>query len=204
MLRKTLELLQEHTEDAEYWRCHKLFKHYEKEITAYPASIRYHHTEQGGYIRHILEVMQYVIQLEYPQLVRLAFLHDVDKLERYQIDTEKPTAPQLKYAKSLGIMIEPIDSKTSISVKINNTKNNLNDPIQYFTYRDFIPMDESANVIRICSNFDIKFSIEDVHCLCCHHGGWSHAGTRGELSPLATVLHCADLMSSNINGKDLL
>ena len=201
MINKIFELLK-NIED--YPKCLALTKYYEKEISIFPASIKWHHTEQGGYIRHVYEVMQYVIQLGYPQLVRLAFLHDVDKLERYQIDTEKPTGPQLKYAQSLGILIEPIDSKTSVSVKINNAKNNLNDPIQYFTYREVPAMDEAANVMRICSNFDIKFNLEDVHCLCCHHGGWSHAGQRGGLSPLATILHCADLMSTNINGKELL
>jgi hypothetical protein len=140
---------------------------------------------------------------ERTRLMRLAFLHDVDKLERYEIDPEKPTAAQAKYAADLGIKLTPEDSKSTVSVKIDNCKNKLDAPLRYFRYRPGIPpADEAARVVRISAAHGLLLDDEDVHAISCHHGGWSDAGKRGSMSPVATLLHCADLMSANLYGKE--
>lgn len=183
----------------------RVYTKYGLEMTDYPAAIKHHHTERGGYIRHIWEVLtigEYINQEHVnPEcFIKLAFIHDLDKLERYEPDTEAPTAAQVKYAKSLGIEIKTIDTKSSLSTKIDNKKNGLNNPIQYYCYREKLVVDESAKVCQMCCQLGIELTDADLHCLATHHGGWSDAGKRGSLSPMATILHCADLMSARILG----
>lgn len=214
----------------------KVYSVYAIQMETFPAAIKHHHAERGGYIRHVYEVLRFcdelmnvatafqrlvddaenkfsveaLIKLAFihdaknkfsvEALIKLAFIHDLDKLERYEIDDELPIDKQMSYARSLGIIIELNECKSSLSTKINNKKNGMNNPIQYYRYKDILVIDESAKVCQMCSNLGIKLTDEDVHCLSTHHGGWSEAGKRGDLSPMATVLHCADLMSAKIYG----
>ncbi len=190
---------------------------YQTELETFPASTRFHHCEIGGYIRHVWEVIDFCrnlikdlvdtqmkigefTEIDVDALIRIAFLHDLDKLERYELDPENPTKAQVKYAIDLGIRVDSEDSKSSLSTKIDNKKNGLDKPICYFRYKDQLVVDESAKVCQMCQKLGIELSNEDIHCLACHHGGWSEAGKRGTLSPMATILHCADLMSTKILG----
>lgn len=195
-----------------------VFGKYQKEMETFPAAIKHHHAEVGGYIRHVWEVIRFcgeltevveghqilikdnVKKLDYKALIKIAFLHDLDKLERYELDPENPTKAQVKYAMDLGIPITSEDSKSSLSTKIDNKKNGIDKPISYYRYRDIMVIDESAKVCQMCQQLGIDLSDEDIHCLATHHGGWSDAGKRGTLSPMATILHCADLMSTKIMG----
>lgn len=184
--------------------CAKIIETYGAQFANHPAAIRHHHTEVGGYMRHIYEVMMIVSNLakqhgcDAAQMVKLAFIHDVDKLERYELDDEPPTGPQAKYARSLGVEITGKDSKASITVKIDNAKNGTDKPIQYYRYKDIPTADEAARVVRICAQNGMLLTDAEVHCISCHHGGWSDAGQRGNMSPEATLLHCADLISAKI------
>ena len=194
-----------------------VYKKYRDEMGSFPASIRHHHCASGGYIRHIWEVLKLCDDLvsslgwkdgmDMPgfmrqALIKLAFIHDLDKLERYEIDPESPTPKQVKYAISLHIpIIMEKESKSSLSCKINNKVNGLDDPIQYYRYKDKLVADESAMVVMICMENGIELTKEDIHCLSYHHGGWSNVGQRGgKMSPMACILHCADLMSAQILG----
>ena len=183
---------------------------YPEEMQTFPAAIKHHHAEVGGYARHIFEVVEFAKKIYGMQqfdfsiesLIKVAFLHDIDKLERYCVDSEPPTGPQLKFARSLQIPIANKESKTSLSTKIDNKKNNLNKPIQYFAYRQGIPpADESARVMRICQDLKINITDVEMSAICCHHGGWSAAANMiATMTPMATILHCADLMSAKIMG----
>lgn len=184
---------------------------YYEQLLTFPGSIRHHHSESGGYIRHICEVMDFCKMMtnnfqiprfsDHELLLKLAFIHDLDKLERYELDPEMPTKKQITYAESLGIVIDEKDCKSSLSTKIDNKKNKLNKPIQYFRYKDKLPADDSARVVRICMELGIPLTDDDVHAISCHHGGWANVLQKGGiLSPTATILHCADLMSTQILG----
>lgn len=186
----------------------KVYGRFSQRLLNFPASIKHHHAEQGGYLRHISEVIyfcEYLMNDQYPidtiMMIKLAFIHDLDKLERYKIDTEPPTTKQLNYARGLDIFIEENECKNSLSTKIDNKKNGLNNPIQRYGYVDKLVADESAMVVQICMDLGIPLIHEEVHALCCHHGGWSAAAQKGQMSPMATILHCADLMSTNLMGN---
>ena len=199
-------MLEKHLTIEDYGHCMNLAYVYKSQFMSHPAAIRWHHAEVGGYMRHVYEVMTIVLKLsaEYgcdaAQMVKLAFIHDVDKLERYELDDEPPTGPQAKYARSLGVEITGKDSKASITVKIDNAKNGTNKPIQYYRYKDIPVADEAARVVRICAENGMILTDDEVHCISCHHGGWSDAGQRGSLSAEATLLHCADLISARVYG----
>lgn len=184
--------------------------HFKDQLKAFPASIRHHHSETCGYLRHVYEVMNIAANIlenigfgvSYDSLMRVAFLHDLDKLERYELDPEKPTVKQIKYAESLGIYIEDNDSKSSLSTKIDNKKTGDKKPIQYYRYREKLGVDDSAAVVHICMEIGIKLSKEEVHAICFHHGGWADIARRdSKMSPMAVILHCADLLSAKIYGE---
>ena len=179
---------------------------YDKEFRKFPASVKHHHCESGGYLRHVYEVLTLCRGMndklcDSKSLMKVAFLHDLDKLERYEIDPEMPTKRQVDYARSLGIILDPKDSKSSVGTKIDNKKNGTNKPVQYYRYKEKLAADESAMVVRMCMELGIPLTHEEVHAISCHHGGWSALGQKGvKMSPMATILHCADLISANILG----
>lgn len=184
-----------------------LLESYGETLNTMPASVKHHHVEQGGWARHSLEVAinaaylarNWLTGLTEARLFQLCVVHDLDKLERYEVDPEPPTEAQLKYARGLGVVIDKFDSKTSMSTKIDNAKNNLNNPIHLFRYRqDLLPTDESALVVSKLADFGIALTPEELHALCCHHGGWSAVMKErghGSMSTLAVVLHAADMLS---------
>jgi hypothetical protein len=186
---------------------------YFDELRDFPAAIKHHHVEKGGYSRHIYEVVSFAkiifnnvavslgtFDFTLESLIKVAFLHDIDKLERYEFSSEDPTPAQVNYARSLCITIESYDTKSTLSTKIDNKKNKKNTPLQYFKYRDGIPpADESARVMRICQDIGVSLTDEEMSAVCCHHGGWSAAAANG-MTQMATLLHCADLMSAKITG----
>ena len=91
------ELLKAHLSSETYEQCTRLYDIYKDAFDNFPASIKWHHTRPGDYARHVHEVIQYVVKLsrdknDVERLVRLAYIHDIDKLERYQLDQEKPTS----------------------------------------------------------------------------------------------------------------
>ena len=147
-------------------------------------------------MRHVWEVLTWCDRLGAPDWVKkVAFVHDIDKLERYMLDPEPATAKQINYAAQLGIVYTKEDGKSSLSCKIDNAKGGTRE-ISYYVYRKGIPsMDESANVVRICAELGWVMDVRDISLVSCHHGGWSAAGNR-EMSAEATLLHCADLLSA--------
>jgi len=173
-----------------------------------PASTRYHHSWEGGYLQHVFEVMTYAEQFapddadfDLPQLIFLAYIHDLDKVYRYKYDTDPPSDKQISYARSLGCGIKPQYSKSVVSTMIDNAKNNTNKPIRPFTFVDKPRCDESAKVVQLLMLESICLSDEELHALAAHHGGWNNAGINaGDMTETACLLHCADLVST-VTGK---
>ena len=59
--------------------------------------------------------------------------------------------------------------------------------------------------VVVAREFGRWLSVDQTHAICYHHGGWSLAcssvhGSQPELRTSAIILHCADLMSSHIQG----
>ena len=190
-----------------------------------PASVSDHHCYPGGYIDHILEVMNNVMtnfplvvadvgKFDLQDILIASYFHDVDKLfYRYEIDPEPPSQAQLNYAKSLNVPIhEGYESKTSISFKIDAAKQNRTYDlyqVPYFRYKaGTLPFDDGAIVTIVCARNGILLNDQVISAICCHHGSWAPlvkaANTKFQIPPLGILLHVADLISARCqNGKSL-
>jgi hypothetical protein len=192
-------------------------------IRTFPASVSKHHRYPGGYYDHVLEVMNNTLTLfhlvvldvgkfDMTDALEAAYWHDIDKAVsfelgksyRYEFDPEPPTAKQLEYARNLGCDIEPWESKTSISSKIDAAKEGRTleqREIAYFRYReDVVPVDDGAIVASIAARAGVFFSLPVLSAICTHHGSWSpivmYSPKFNKPIPLGVLLHAADYMSS--------
>jgi len=186
-----------------------------------PASVGEHHAFIGGYAVHVDEVVANILKIRavsnlpedmlppVSDCVIAAYDHDIDKLlMRYERDTEEPTQAQLGhyYVKNGTIRVFADETKSTLSKKIDAAVNGQPQPIReeltWHRYRkDARNMDDSAAVLFLCGKHGLGGINEDiVHAISLHHGGWAplaQANTKIRLSRLATLLHCADLLSAS-------
>jgi len=142
-----------------------------------------------------------------------AYVHDLDKLlYRYELDPEKPTPPQAKYAASLGIEEDLLETKSTISAKIDAAKNGTildMSMVPRHTYRkDAMTFDDGAIVMKLCADHGLKLSEIALHAVCVHHGGFSalanDRGSRMQMKDLGVLIHAADLMSASVQRGEVL
>lgn len=195
-------------------------KHLEA-IKKMPASVKHHHKCMGGYYLHLTEMANNALTLfgslafasgkevHIDDLVMAVYFHDIDKLfYRYQLCEEPPTPKQIPFAESLGLQVRPYDNKQSISARIDHMKEWGEDmdesDVPYFEYQDRdYGFAEGAIQALIAAQEGIIFNLEVMHAISFAHGGWT-PGIRphDDMSPLATLLHCADMLSCKCqNGK---
>lgn len=154
-----------------------------------PAAVSHHHFWTGGILQHISEVMT-IVQVLYRIMERIrgtpttftmddailvAYIHDLDKLERYERNTTNWKTKGVAY---------PFKAK-----------------------EDLLTCESTGLIATKCAQYRIELSREHLHSLAFHHGGFSeymssvYVKYQPEMSPLATLLHCADLMSGFILGR---
>ena len=152
------------------------------QMKAMPAAVTHHHSWVGGYHQHVYEVIvNCIMQIEAMQkwygalpdgvgldtAIMLAWLHDLDKLNRYEYN---PRAnKQLFRAKPERLLCE-----------------------------------SSALVLQECAVWELRLTEADLHCLAFHHGAYAPVALAepwATSSPMATILHTADLMSAHIHGR---
>jgi len=160
----------------------KLYADIELVLKAMPAAIRWHHSEEGGLYRHTNEVISIALDIYNPlkadlkkraiienDVIIVAFTHDLEKTIKYK--KNKGYEPNRKYEKGY--------KETA------------------FLYNyDKIDMNDTAYVVQLCARYGIFFTDSHLNALTYSHGGWSV--DKGELKPLATILHAADLISSSL------
>ena len=141
------------------------------QMCSLPAGIKNHHWWPGGYTDHIWEVCRMsqmfidegIIEADQLPFTRedlfiICYVHDLDKLERYIVGTEKPSSAQMNYARNLGCNISANETKSTISGKIDAAING-----SFLTVKPFemdpvytqTPVDESAHVQNILSRYNI-------------------------------------------------
>lgn len=194
-----------------------------------PASIKFHHAFPGGYAVHIYEVVFNALMISNilrptftaevskamsaSDVVIASYVHDLDKLFwRYRRGGEPPTQPQLKLASAKGVPISEYETKTTISIKIDAAMNGQPiPPDEELSWHDRIPnipaIDDSASVLFLCNEHGLTGLTRGIlHAITLHHGGWAPLPASGEkvaMSPLATVLHSADILSANAQNGNI-
>lgn len=169
-----------HSDEISCWEVIDLIREIEKEFGYnWPASSseKTHHHWAGGYFEHVFQVMSIsasifedlsknsTLDFSLSDLLIAAYVHDLDKLERYEVDETSPTGFRKKKYKNCN---------------------------------------ETAHVLQICSHFNFILTMEQVHAITFHHGGWSVDKAYDGLSQMATILHSADLLSANVYGQTLM
>lgn len=161
----------------------KLYNDIEEQMKSIPAAIRWHHSEIGGFYRHTKEVIEIalsfynVLKQDFERrlileddVILVAFIHDLEKLDKYKFNNDYD--PGRKWEKGY--------KETQFT----------------FNY-DKIDMDDVAQVVRYCYRYGIELKDIHLNAITYHHGGWS-IDPKGKLTPLAVLLHSADLMSTNM------
>lgn len=203
----------EEENDAGYKLLMKMHTDNKGDMIMFPAAIKHHHNYAGGYIVHVNEVMMAmdglleagfdVGQVNRGQAMLAAYLHDLDKLERYEnLPFEKPTERQIETCKKHGIVIEEGESKRNVSIKIGNKFDGTDKPPEYFRFKQNggHGFDETAKVQQMLVPYGLALPNEVLHAITMHHGGYAvHADEfYMNMSPMATLLNMADMVSSKI------
>jgi len=164
----------------------RIYDDIEKELKSKPASTRHHHLEEGGLYRHTKEMMNLALDIfdKYPntydctrdEVIVAGFVHDFNKLDLY---VPAPEWKKLKYGQKFD--------------KVNRTWIN-----------------ESARTVRLCAEYGLILNDMVLNAVCLHHGGWvpdinSKFGfvESQHFTNLATILHCADLLSAFVFGRKI-
>lgn len=160
----------------------KLYTIVEVEFNTMPASVKYHHVKPGDLGRHVKEVMSIALEIfdlhpdwygcSRDDVIVAAFVHDFNKLGRY-VDSED-WQKQPKYG---GVMFQVNKSKMFLS--------------------------EAAETVMYCAMAGLIMTPLQVNAVSLHHGGWAEGGKAhgGMMSPLAILLHSADMISGFVLGK---
>lgn len=161
----------------------KLYNDLEETMKYMPAAIRHHHAEIGGFYRHIKEVIEIALKfystlkqdferrliLE-DDVILVAFIHDLEKLDKYKFNNNYE--PNRKWEKGYR--------ETQFTFNYDKTD-----------------MNDTAQVVRYCYRYGIELKDIHLNAITYHHGGYS-VDTKGRLTPLAALLHSADLISVNM------
>jgi putative nucleotidyltransferase with HDIG domain len=155
--------------------CIEFLKAYENKFTTYPASIRFHNTQNGGLLEHTYEVIKLSLEIadavkvpiNRSYLIAAAFLHDFGKINDYEPDVGN------KYQTDKG----------------------LEQVFKYMTSRTF---DHSLFPIVFYPVVTGKaLPLEVSHAILAHMGGWSKTSVFPE-THLDAILCSADLISTRI------
>ena len=155
----------------------------------YPAAESYHHVYYCGLLEHTLEVVKICVEsaksmsesvngIDFEVLVASAILHDLGKIEEYEVDSIG-TAVRKKNFEMVGISHSMVarDMVLKISQEVRNR-------IPDFKWSDKISLVE--------------------HCILSHHGKLEWGAIVEPITKEAVILHLADMMSSKVNGLYLL
>lgn len=158
-------------------------------MQANPASVKQHHSEVGGFYRHIMETMNVAITMRdalekehgivvsRDSTIIAAFVHDFDKINRYK-DSES-WRKQEKYGSQ---MFEYDNSKVS--------------------------MNATVETLKWCNHFGFTLTDDELNAVSYHHGGWAPDcnGTGfpksvQDMTYLAVILHSADMVSAKMGER---
>lgn len=192
-----------------------------------PASTNFHYNEPGGLAAHswnvfsVLKLKNEMLGSVYPlDTIRISgLLHDVCKIDYYEIDTDPPTEAQLKYLLSLAKSEYhkiPADHMTKghISNLINYYKNGGTKPEFKFSYKvtDKLPIGHGEKSIFLLAS-RVEMTLPEILSIRWHMlafdasihfqypSGYPFKQSINE-HPLVTMLAAADLEASNILESD--
>ena len=185
-MKEITELLNEIQEEKTRKTMLHIFEDVKKELFEKPAAVKYHHNDAGGFGRHVKEVMNFalvqfdnnpdIFKCTRDDVIVAAFVHDFNKVDCYEEAKERDKVRYgRKFSKKKGIWIN-----------------------------------ESVKTVKLLFEYGYFPSEHILNAICLHHGSWSvdvsspyGYVSSGDFTPLAILLHTADLLSSHIMGGGL-
>lgn len=164
----------------------KLLEYYEKigeKLKTLPASTKFHHNWNGGLYDHVLEVIDFGILL-YDSFSRNSMICDFTKDDVIFVCFAHDLDKINKYVKNPDY--RKTGKSTAFQEFIWNQKN--------------ISINDIAEVVNVLMTNGISLTSVQLNALTFSHGGWSK--DRGKMESLATVLHCADILSLALGAKN--
>jgi hypothetical protein len=159
-------------------------------IDEVPASVKYHHNWTGGYKQHVLQVLRHAISI-YSTLY-------LGEEGREPIGQEKGKLRKPHFSLDDVILVAYIHDLDKLYryQKLDKPK----DGREWEHVKDFPSYDDSAKVVSMCYEYGIVLTDRHLEALAMHHGGWS-ANPRGRMTPLAVIIHSADMISTHIQTR---
>jgi hypothetical protein len=160
-------------------KCLKLYSDNEAKLKELPASTKYHHSYVGGLMDHFQQIVYYGARI-------FKFMDKTANLDCTLDDV------------LLLCFIHDWDKlERYVQTGVVKTGDNAGRP--KFEYALDWTIDPYAKVCTMLAKEGIYLTDEQIHALAFQSGGWSEfAKMGGEMSHLATILHCADMLSSKI------
>lgn len=150
----------------------KVYEKFEPKFHELPASTKFHHSWKGGLYDHTLEVIEFAIKI-------------------FEVTNHQEKGHG--FTKDDVIFISFVHDFDKLDKYL---KNPYPSGDQDFIYnRNRTDVNDDAKIVSILSEFGIKFESKHLNALTFSHGGWSI--DRGKMEPLATLIHCADILSLN-------
>lgn len=155
----------------------KLYGNVENRLKTMPASTKYHQSWKGGLYDHILQVM--TIALEFYEKRKRDFMMKID------IDDI--------------ILVTFLHDFDKLDKYVENPRALEPGENPFIWNYDKIDVNEKAQILNYLIPYGISLTDQQLNAISYSHGGWSRE--KGRMGILATILHCADLWSTNILAK---
>lgn len=177
---KTIEQMLEMIEDKKLKEISlKIYKDNVEQMKKMPASTKYHHSYTEGYHDHVQQIMYFgmrIWKVMNKQAIMTCTLDDVIFL----------------------CFIHDHD-KLERYVSTGEVKSGKNEGKEKFGKKLDFTIDPYAKVCVMMAAYGLFLSDEHIHALTYQSGGWSEfAKWDSDMTNLATILHCADMLSSKI------
>lgn len=143
-----------------------------------PASVKFHHNYRGGLYDHTKEVIQIALQL-----------YDAFKNNFVANGVSQDDVILISFSHDLDKINKYIKNKKRFGYNYHE-----------FVWNDSrIDTNDTAEVVNILGQYGINLDGNQLNALSFSHGGWSV--DRGKMGTLATLIHCADILSLALEEK---
>jgi 23S rRNA maturation-related 3'-5' exoribonuclease YhaM len=136
-----------------------------------PASVKYHHKNKGGLYQHTKEVVAFAVHL----------FESFDKFKSSGVNRDEVILIALVHDLDKVYKYKPNLSKSSQSKE------------EFVWNYSRIDRNDTADVVGTLAKYGIFLNVLQLNALSFSHGGWSV--DRGRMKVLATLIHCADILS---------
>jgi len=167
-----------------------LWEKYKDDVCVAPAAVTFHHNFEGGLVRHIVEMIKFGLP------IALGIKEGVDSADGV-------TEGKISFDDFLQGQATLIDPNEFINVcflhdlaKLEFYKKDGDGSIYTYVKHEFVV--QEMVVQNMCASLGISLTESEINALWLAEGGYSPLFKELKATPLATLVHMADLFSSQL------